>query len=943
VTAERFQKMRELFDAVLEQEPERREQLLQTASSIDQELVEHVRLMLVAREKSPDFLDQPAAKLAGESMLTSTSSRVFEPGTIVASRFEIVDLLGRGGMGEVYHARDQKLDRSVALKVIAAGHSDTGRSKKRFLQEARAASALNHPNIVAIYDIAEENGVEYIAMEYVPGKSLDDVIAGRRLPLEAALRYASQIADALGAAHGAGVVHRDVKPGNILIAANGTAKILDFGLAKLNGVPVSFEIGVTDSDFSFSQGAIVGTVAYMSPEQAEGKTVDARSDIFSFGCVLYEMLTGRRPFEGESKISTLTAILHREPRAIREFAPELPPEVEQTVRQCLAKDPAGRPSSMSDVKMLIAAVVSPSSASNHSLKNRAALVSRRWIWFLILLCISAVSFAFFWITTRSKSVLTIEKVSPFTSTGTSRKTAMSPDGRYVAYVLGGPGRQSLRIRQTNAATDIEIVPTADVAYLGLTFVPDGNHLFYGVIENTTSESILYRIPTLGGLSQAVTRKLDSPITFSPSGSEYAFVRENASDGRSLLIVVETSGERERIIASRALPEYFDYPTWSPAGDRIAVSIVGVNDTARLATVHPDGSNRIQDMASHWRRISGIGWLKKGFLVSGRAPGEGLLHLWQVGPDGARHRLTPDLSDYWGVGISKDLRTVVSVQERSFSNLWRVPITSATKAQQLVEGVTRYSRFALIPDGRLIYEEQASDVRRLVMSDHRGIAKPLTTSGKSNIGTVCPDNRTVLYTWHISPPPTLWKMNTDGSGAVAVGPETTSTDIACSGDSRWAIYTAPGSGKYSTLWKASLLDGRTVQLTTKPSEHPALSPDGRRIAFFYVDEKADTHQRAPDLALISSEGGRIQRTLPLPATVHKAAGIKWTPDGRSVTYVTFRQGTAEIWGHPVSGGTPNVILRFPRELIHSFQWAPDGHDLYVSRGPSVYDVVLMSIR
>jgi tricorn protease-like protein len=371
--------------------------------------------------------------------------------------------------------------------------------------------------------------------------------------------------------------------------------------------------------------------------------------------------------------------------------------------------------------------------------------------------------------------------------------------------------------------------------------------------------------------------------------------------------------------------------------------VGVNDTARLAIVDSNGNNQVVDLRSHWRRISGIEWLKNGFLLSARATGEALLHLWQVAPDGGRHRLTPDLSDYWGLGLTKDLRTIVAVQERSFSNLWRIPITSAKKAEQLVEGVTRYSRFGLTRDGRLIYEEQAGDVRRLVMSDHGRVGKPLTTSGKSNIGTVCPDNRTLLYTWHDAGPPALWKMNTDGSAAVAIGKETNNTDVTCSGDSRWAIYTAPGSGKYSTLWKANLLDGRAVQLTTKPSEHPALSPDGRRIAFFYVDEMLDTHQRPPELALISSEGGRIQEILPLPATVHKAAGIKWTPDGRSVTYVTFREGTAEIWVHPVSGGTPSAILRFPRELIHSFEWAPDGHDLYVSRGPSVYDVVMMSIR
>jgi Tol biopolymer transport system component len=348
------------------------------------------------------------------------------------------------------------------------------------------------------------------------------------------------------------------------------------------------------------------------------------------------------------------------------------------------------------------------------------------------------------------------------------------------------------------------------------------------------------------------------------------------------------------------------------------------------------------MPSYWRRISGIAWLNNGFLVSGRAPGEGLLHLWQVEPDGTRNRLTPDLTDYWGLSVTRDLKTVVSVQERSFSNLWRVPVTGFQKGQQLVEGVTRYSRFGLTLDQRLIFEEQAAEVRRLVISDNRGVPTPLTDSGKSYFGSVCPDNRTLLYSWHTAGPPTLWKMNTDGSGKVAIGPETSTTDIACSSDSDWAIYTAPGSGRYSTLWKSNLRDGRTIQLTTKPSEHPALSPDGRWIAFFYMDEQADTHQRAPNLAIINFEGGRLQQVLPLPATVHKAAGIKWTPDGKSLTYVTYSEGSAEIWVHPVSGGAPQATLSFPRELIHSFHWAPNGLELYVSRGPFVYDVVLMSI-
>src|SRR5437870_457758 len=271
--------------------------------------------------------------------------------------YRIEAKLGEGGMGVVYRAFDTHLDRPVAIKILRADATSSPERKRRFVQEAKAASALNHPNIVHIYDISSSDGMDFIAMEFVAGKTLDQLIGKSGMPLKDTLKYSIQIADALARAHAAGIVHRDLKPANIIVAEDCHVKLLDFGLAKLTETAAD-----SDSDTAMmtaqaspqtEEGTIVGTVAYMSPEQAEGRKIDARSDIFTFGSVLYEMVTGRRPFEGASRISTLSAILHKEPQPLGELAPNLPAELEKIVSRCLRKDPDRRPQHVGDIKLAL--------------------------------------------------------------------------------------------------------------------------------------------------------------------------------------------------------------------------------------------------------------------------------------------------------------------------------------------------------------------------------------------------------------------------------------------------------------------------------------------------------------------------------------------------------------------------------------------------------------
>ena len=383
----------------------------------------------------------------------------------LVGHYRIVETLGEGGMGVVYKARDEHLDRFVAIKILPQEKIADPERKRRFVQEAKSASALNHPNIITVYDIASCDSTDFIAMEYVPGKALNHLIPRRGLPLADALKYAVQIADALAAAHAVGIIHRDLKPANVMITGPeeqgraGVVKVLDFGLAKLVEKTDNSDLGLTESirneeGLSTEQGTMIGTISYMSPEQAEGKKVDVRSDIFSFGALLYEMVTGRRAFQGESKVSTLSAILREEPKPVTQVVEGLPRELERIIARCLRKSPERRFQTAADLKVALEELKEESDSGTLA---PAPLLTKPRHWrlaaiasFLALLCLGA---AIVWFGRSSPKPAEPLHAFPLTANpGFEREPTFSPDGNQVAFRWNGE-------KQDNADIYVKLIGT----------------------------------------------------------------------------------------------------------------------------------------------------------------------------------------------------------------------------------------------------------------------------------------------------------------------------------------------------------------------------------------------------------------------------------------------------------------------------------------------------
>jgi len=499
--------------------------------------------------------------------------------------FSLLEKIGEGGMGRVYKALDKRLDHFVAIKLLAEARSTDADRRARFVQEAKAASALNHSNIITIHEIGEQDGQTFIVMELLDGKPLNELIPRKGMRLTEALRIAAQVADALTAAHAAGIVHRDLKPANIMVDAHGRAKVLDFGLAKLSapaavGADEATRTLAVDQPAS-EEGVIVGSVPYMSPEQAQGKPVDARSDIFSFGAVLYEMITGQRAFRGESKISTLAGIVEKDPTPASEISSSTPPEVERLIARCLRKDVNRRSQNMADVKLALEEL-RDESASGKLVRPAAAVQAgaRRWVWPTVAVaCVLIAAAAFIWVYFNFRGTQSagpdLVRVSP--DDGRSYNwPAISPNGEFVAYVSDRSGKDELWLQQMGGGDPIQLTHATEAVSFPA-FFPDGRRIVYVTTSADGRKSTIEAISALGGdprvLMQGGRVENWDPM-LSPDGSRIAYFEDDPAAARLIdaarLMTISSNGGQPR-----------ELPAWKRMGNDFSGRAAWTSDSRYL--------------------------------------------------------------------------------------------------------------------------------------------------------------------------------------------------------------------------------------------------------------------------------------------------------------------------------------------------------------------------
>ena len=884
------------------------------------------------------------------------------------SHYRILEVLGGGGMGVVYKAEDTRLRRFVALKFLPHNVADDPQALGRFRREAQAASALNHPNICTLYDIGEDAGRAFIAMEFLDGETLRHTVPGHPLDLENLLDSCIQIAEALDAAHAQGIIHRDIKPANIFVTRRGHVKIMDFGLAKLAPAKVSGSgTGATatlatvevDTEHLTSPGSAMGTVAYMSPEQVLGKPLDPRTDLFSFGVLLYELATGHLPFKGDSSGAIFDEILHKQPLPPVRLNPSIPLELEQVILKALEKDRALRYQSAAEIRADLKRLkrdstsgrLTPASGSHayHSSSGSAAVPGvpsgasaprSRTLKFAayaaVVLALALLSFAAYrlWIRPRGLDLQNM-RIAKLTDSGKVANVAISPDGRYIVYSLVDGEQQSLWVRNVASKSDVQVLAPEAVNFVGLTFSPDGNYVYFVRSDkNISAYRYLYVMPVLGGAPRQLLPDIDSPISFSPDGSKFVFMRGQLNSSAIDIRVANVDGTGDRVLATLPAVGYFIYgAAWSPDGQTIAASTLKTGSQTRWVLTLIDAANgATKELLSNADYVARPAWLPGGnsLVVPISVPRERRTQLWLVSrSSGERRRITNDLSNYGtNIELTQDGRMLVARESKQDSHIWVLPQGKSSLARQVTFGETPEEAVAPGPSGQILARSGDSEI--VLMNADGSQRAALRPEIRNYIAfSNCADSK-ILFDHDTGSQIELWRTDADGSNPAKLAENAGGSD--CSPDGSWILY---NSG--TKLFRIPVSGGNPQQILDLVRTAPwaVISPDGQWVAYRYME---GSPVAVPRVGVIPASGGSPVHVLDIPSG---SEGLHWSPGGKGVQFVLTRNGAGNVWEQPLSGGAPRQVTEFTSGLIFDFAWSRDGSQLLLARGNVTSDVVLIS--
>ena len=865
--------------------------------------------------------------------------------------YEVISSIGAGAMGEVYRARDTRLDREVALKILPAEFSENSERLARFEQEARSASALNHPNIITIFNVGVADTTSYLSMELVEGKSLRAVLDAGPISLRRIVTLASQLADGLAKAHAAGIVHRDLKPENLMISKDGLLKILDFGLAKITVVSTN---QASNLQTQTSAGAIVGTPGYMSPEQVSGKDVDFRADQFSFGTILYEMITGKRAFQRDSGVESMAAIITEEPEPVHTLNPEIPLALRWVLDRCMAKDPDERYASTQDLSrdlQLIRDHISDLGSVSLSAVPQPGKRFRPWLLSLFLITfLAGVAAAYWYFRPKPQELLEMLTV---TFTGKDSAPAVSPDGKLIAFRSDRDGTPRIWLKQIAADNEVVLSSGPDDYPR---FSADSSSIFF--LRRQGAGTSLYRISVLGGEERKILDDVHS-ADLSPNGKQIAFLRWKSGESSVFTANVDGTGVE---LVTRIEKIQVEFPRWSPDGNRIVATRNWTGNAINLdAILIVDTKTKEKrwlrstwPTAAIWISNNQILYgVPRSIAASGSSRGAGTIVLQDIDTEKIRKLFWfPSCGDVLD-RLDQDTLLLQSAVRRQ--NLRQVSLAeSQATGWWFTRGNSIDRQPVYSPDGKsILYSSIGSGNLDLVeLTIETGAVRRITEDAADDWDPAyTPDGKHILWSSNRDGHFEIWMAKSDGTDSRRITNDGLDAENpTMTPDQQWIVYTSYNTKK-TGIWKIRPDGSGATQLFSGLTQQPEVSPDGKHIAYTWYKQFAVGPTAYIDVINIETGNAipfeaKAKRGTKKQNTLAGSLGrCRWMPDGKSLAYIdSNEQGDLGIFAQDFIPGkdtfaTRRAIAGFdPFKQTETFAISPDGKFITLSELELLYSLV-----